>query len=345
MLRADLSVFRCNVSHVTDESVYSDGSGVSIHLAFAAMLRIQHVLLPTDRSAWSEVVFAHAARLAQRHGATLHILTVSVGGSEDNGTLVTTSPDESDDFAARLHEAAADAVGFEVVHASLAAPSVPRGIIDYAERVDADLVVMATHGRRGVDHALIGSIAEAVVRRAACPVLTVRPTAEHTETSPQRILVPIDLSVHARSALAHAREIAEDSGAEVHLLHVVQSFPDYGTAEIPPVTETLSETERREVEAALREIAGEVLGDDLPVTLHVDEALGNPALLVLDLAERLNADLIVLGSHGRSGIRRFWLGSVTEKVVQLAPCPVFTVKVFGKSLLPSVVTEADGSQA
>jgi nucleotide-binding universal stress UspA family protein len=60
---------------------------------------------------------------------------------------------------------------------------------------------------------------------------------------------------------------------------------------------------------------------------------------VLDLAERLDIDLLVLGSHGRSGIRRFWLGSVTEKVVQLAPCPVFTVKVFGKSLLPTVPVE------
>jgi nucleotide-binding universal stress UspA family protein len=309
------------------------------------MLRIQHVLFPTDRTAWSEVVFAHAARFAQRHGATLHILTVSVGGGGDEGTLVTAPPGASDDFASRLHEAAADAVGFDVVHADLSAPSVPRGILDYTERVDADLIVMATHGRRGVDHALIGSIAEAVVRRAPCPVLTVRPTAEHTETGTHRILVPVDLSVHARRALAHAREIAEESGAEVHLLHVAQSFPDYGTAETPPGSETLSDSERREVETALEEIAGEVLGDDLPVRLHVEAGLGNPALFVLDLAERLDIDLVVLGSHGRSGIRRFWLGSVTEKVVQLAPCPVFTVKVFGKSLLPSDVTEAEESHA
>jgi nucleotide-binding universal stress UspA family protein len=309
------------------------------------MLRIQHILFPTDRSAWSEVVFAHAARIAQRHGATLHVLTVTVGAGGEEGTLVTAPSGVSDGFAARLHKAAADAVGFDVVHASLTAPSVPRGVLDYTKNVDADLIVMATHGRRGVDHALIGSIAEAVVRRAPCPVLTVRPTAEHTETGTQRILVPVDLSVHARRALAHAHEIAEESGAEIHLLHVAQSFPDYGSVEAPPGSETLSEAERRELETALAEIAGEVLGDDRPVTLHVEAGLGNPAVLVLDLAERLDADLIVLGSHGRSGIRRFWLGSVTEKVVQLAPCPVFTVKVFGKSLLPSDVTKVDESHA
>lgn len=307
------------------------------------MLTIQHVLLPTDRTAWSEVVFAHAARYAQHHGATLHVLTVAPG--EAGESLVTAPPANADDFTERLHRAAAEAVGFDVVHADLAAPSVQRGILDYAERVGADLIVMATHGRRGVDHALIGSIAEAVVRRSACPVLTVRPTADHIETRPQRVLVPIDLSVHARRALAHARELIEGSEAELHLVHVAQPFPNYGVVDMPPEAEEISDQERGAIEAAMREIAAEVLGAAPAVTLHVKSAIGNPAAIVLDLAGRLDVDLIVLGSHGRSGIRRFWLGSVTEKVVQLAPCPVFTVKVFGKSLLPSGTVNADGDLA
>ena len=300
------------------------------------MLRIQQVLLPTDRTAWSETVFAHAARYARDHGATLHVLTVSTGRDAEEWEPVTAPPADADAFTNRLHEAAADAVGFDVVHADHTAPSVSRGILDYAERIDADLIVMATHGRRGVDHALIGSIAEAVVRRSPCPVLTVRPTAEHTETSPHRVLVPVDLSVHARRALAYAREIVEGTQAEVHLVHVVQSYPNYGAVDAPPAAESLTDAERQAAEDELRGLVGEVVGDDLPVSLHVEAVLGNPALVVLDLAERLDIDLMVLGSHGRSGIRRFWLGSVTEKVVQLAPCPVFTVKVFGKSLLPSV---------
>jgi nucleotide-binding universal stress UspA family protein len=303
------------------------------------MLRIQQVLLPTDRTAWSEAVFAHAARYARDHGARLHVLTVSAGRDEEEWEPVTAPPADADAFTERLHEAAADAVGFEVVHADHAAPSVSRGILDYAERIDADLIVMATHGRRGVDHALIGSIAEAVVRRSPCPVLTARPTAEHTETSPRRVLVPVDLSVHARRALAYAREIVEGTGAEVHLVHVVQPYPNYGVVDTPPAEQSLTDAERQAAENELRGLVGEVMGDDMPVRLHVESVLGNPALPVLDLAERLDIDLLVLGSHGRSGIRRFWLGSVTEKVVQLAPCPVFTVKVFGKSLLPTVPVE------
>ena len=307
------------------------------------MLTIQHILLPTDRTAWSEVVFAHAARYAQRHGATLHLLTVSPGATGEY--VVTAPPSKADDFTQRLHQAAADAVGFDVVYVDRAAPSVQRGILDYAERIDADLIVMATHGRRGVDHALIGSIAEAVVRRSACPVLTVRPTADHIETDPRRVLVPIDLSAHARQALAHARELIEDSEAEIHLVHVAQPFPNYGVVDVPPGTEEVTKQEREAIESAMREIAAEVLGAASAVEIHVESAIGNPAVSVLDIAERLDIDLIVLGSHGRSGVRRFWLGSVTEKVVQLAPCPVFTVKVYGKSLLPGVAVDADGDVA
>jgi len=312
------------------------------HQSARAMLHVHNVLFPTDHTAWSETAFAHAAHLAQRHRATLHILTVS--REESEGVLVT-APSLADAFQARLHDAAATAVGVEVVHADIGARSVEHGILDYAERIDADLVVMATHGRRGLDHAFIGSIAEAVVRRSECPVLTVRPTAERTEMVPARILVPLDFSAHARTALAHARELREGTSAELHLFHVQQMLPRYGFVDAPPEPAQLSDADREDTEHRLREIAAEVLGPATPPTTHVAPGLGNPALGVLEVAEQLRADLIVMASHGRSGIRRFLLGSVAEKVVQLAPCPVFTVKVFGKSTLPGVTARTSGEMA
>lgn len=313
-------------------------------LSRTAMLHLQHVLFPTDRTAWSEVAFAHAARAARRHGATLHVLTVTVGMGHAESTLVTAPPGELDAFEARLHEAAAEGVGCEVVHADIAARSVTHGILDYAARVDADLVVMATHGWRGLDHAYIGSVAEAVVRRSSCPVLTVRPTAERAPTAPASILIPLDLSAHARTALAHARELRDETGAQLHLLHVVEMLPRYGFVDLPPEPAQLSDAEREAAEGRLREIAAEVLGPDAPPTMHVVPGMGNPALGVLEVAERLRADLIVLASHGRTGVRRFLMGSVAEKVVQLAPCPVFTVKAFGKSVLPGVAVRAAGEE-
>ena len=128
---------------------------------------------------------------------------------------------------------------------------------------------------------------------------------------------------------------------------MLQTLPAYGIVDAPPEPHPMSEVERAAGEEALREIAAEVLGatdgSARAPTFHVVGGMGNPALDVLDAAARLDADLIVMATHGRTGVRRFFLGSVAEKVVQLAPCPVFTVKAFEKSLLPSV--DASGAAA
>src|SRR5690606_2923950 len=106
------------------------------------------------------------------------------------------------------------------------------GILDYAGRVDADLIVMATHSRRGLDHLLLGSIAEAVVREAVCPVFTVGPMERLDEDRPPRLLVPADFSKHARRALAYAKELARLYEAELHALHVVEAEPIYGRIDV-----------------------------------------------------------------------------------------------------------------
>ena len=303
------------------------------------MLQIRNVLFPTDRTAWSKSVFEHAVFYAGRHDARLHALTVT--WSEADETPATT-PNSDDAFRTGLRDIAA-AAGVELVEAEVQVFSPDTGILDYAAEIDADLIAMATHGRRGLSHAFIGSIAESIVRRAACPVLTVRPSAPYHAVGAKRILVPLDFSVHARKALAHARELQRITGAELHLLHVLQTLPAYGIVDAPPEPHPLSESERMAAVDSLREIAAEVLGMSLAPAMHVVGGMGNPALDVLDAAERIDADLIVMATHGRTGVRRFFLGSVAEKVVQLAPCPVFTVKAFEKSLLPSV--DASGAAA
>ncbi len=291
------------------------------------MLQIRNVLFPTDRTAWSKSVFEHAVFYAGRHDARLHVLTATWGETSEE-------PSDTDDaFRADLRKTA-DAAGVELVEAEVQVFSPDTGILDYAAEIDADLIVMATHGRRGLSHAFIGSVAESVVRRAACPVLTVRPSAPYHSVAAKCILVPLDFSAHARKALAHARELQRITGAELHVIHVLQTMPAYGIADVPTEPHVPSEAERAEAETALREIAAEVLESSTPLTLHVVGGMGNPALDVLDAAERVHADLIVMATHGRTGVRRFFLGSVAEKVVQLAPCPVFTVKAFERSLLP-----------
>lgn len=305
------------------------------------MLTIRHVLLPTDGSAWSEAVFAHAAFFAGRHDARLHVLHVSSGDGRPDGDLVDSVG--AGDFRALIRRAAAEAVGLDIVHADLAAPSPTEGILDYAEAHDVDLIVMATHGRTGIAHFVKGSVAETVVRRAPCPVLTVRPTAPHAEVEMRRLLVPVDFSPSSWRAVDHAKALASLLRAEVHLLHVLPAEPPspYPAAPLPPMASTESSDETRQ---RLLDLYAEASGPDGAVAVHVEgrpldwPAVGEgdtspPAAEILATAEALDADLLVMASNGRTGLERLVLGSVAEETVQKAPCPVFVVKPSGKSLL------------
>ena len=292
-------------------------------------LRIRTIVFPTDGSVWAESAFAQAAFYAANHDATLHMLTVAHG--RQLAPPVTNAGSAA--FRTRVQEAAVDTAGFEFVQAGVTAPSPEEGILDYAERVDADLVVMGTKGRGGLDRLVMGSVAEAVVRQASCPVLTVGPTAEHAPARARRILVPTDFSDGSYVALAHALRLARLHRAEVALVHVVEAHAETGLG-----IEVIGWGENAphrvdEARAALRELIDDVGVPEVPVEYYA--LIGLPAPGVLGTAERLGADLVVMGTHGRTGVRRLLMGSVAEKVVQFAPCPVFVVKPTGKLLLPA----------
>lgn len=293
------------------------------------MLKIRNVLLPTDGTALAEHAFVQAVFFAGHHAARLHVLHIEIAHGDRVGTLVTDPPAESGPFRARLHEAAAESVGVEIVHADLASESAEEGILEYAKGHDTDLIVMATHGRKGLDHVLIGSTAEAVVRRAPCPVLTVCPSAEHSHVEVERIVVPVDFSEHAWVATAYAKGLAQLFGATVHLVHAIDVLPAVGFADTPPVfpTEEMQDDARK----ALKDVYEESEGPAGPVEFHV--LVGHPAIESLSAAKQLDADLMVISTHGRTGLKRMLMGSVAEQMVQKAPCPVFVVKAFGRSLL------------
>jgi nucleotide-binding universal stress UspA family protein len=141
-----------------------------------------------------------------------------------------------------------------------------------------------------------------------------------------RILIPTDFSKHSQNALAYAVAFAEKFGAELHLLHVVQDLamflPDGVTAGpplLPPVDQLTAA-----VRVALDRAIEENHLQHLPVQTHVRE--GTPFYEIIRFAKEKDIDLIVMGTHGRSGLVHVLLGSVTEKVVRKAPCPVLTVR-------------------
>lgn len=304
-------------------------------------MKIQRVLFATDFSEHAEKALAHALWYAREFGAELHMLHALVLHGADPANPDLAFPDlegageQIREWArARMREVS-ERIDDEVpvVRATRRGIAPAPAILEYAREEDVDLVVMATHGRRGIRRLLMGSVAEEVVRTAARPVLTVRPDAgaEHGDP-PRRILVPVDFSEHSDRALRYGAALCERTGAELHAVHAVSEryFPDAYFAEAAEIQAMAAAAEERVPEALHRNVH-EVLGEDADVRTRIEA--GSPAQAVSEYAEEEDVDLVVISSHGRTGLERVLMGSVAEGVIRRAPCPVLTVKAFGKDLL------------
>lgn len=296
--------------------------------------RIQRILVPTNFSSRADAAFALGLHLARRLGAEVVLFHVLTPLETDVWSPLYYIPEEKvlrddldaiitrllDDVMAR-HDTDGVPVTRRITRGNLAAPAIVAGAAD----VEADLVVMGTHGRRGLRRALLGSVADEVVRTADCPVLLAREgaTAPHPEAI-ERILLPVDMSDDGWAALPLADALARACGAQMDLLHVVDVFPTSGlyglyyapAAEIMPHVAAQARTDMQPCLDALA-AAGTV------AAAHVE--IGPPGDGIVHFAGAHPVDLIVMASHGHTGLTRFMLGGVAEKVTHAAPCPVLVV--------------------
>ncbi|MFC7229852.1 universal stress protein [Salinirubellus salinus] len=285
------------------------------------------VLFPTDGSDGTAFALGHALDVAAAYDATVHVLGVA-----DTTRLGLLELVDEERVAAHLErecvllveEAAerARARGVEVV-TDVECGSPANEIVDYAAASAADLVVMATHGRRGLDRLLLGSTTESVLRHAETPVLTVRPSEETRVAFPYRsVLVATDGSDAAGHALDHGVSLAAETGAALHLVTAVDPGALGGVGRVDVAVEAMEDAAERVLETACT--TAEAAGVD-PVDASV---LSGPS--VHESIEAYVADegvsLLVLGTHGRTGLDRFVLGSVTERLVRAAPVPVLAVR-------------------
>jgi nucleotide-binding universal stress UspA family protein len=181
-----------------------------------------------------------------------------------------------------------------------------------------DLIVTGTHGRKGLQYFLIGSVAEAVFRNATCPVLTVGP---HVQVRPshdfsvESILFPTDLGEHAEFAVQYALSLAQESNAELRLIHVISLDVAFQNDHGRLVNKAYTELQKL-VPAEAREWCQPELIVEV----------GDPAKELLGLAETERPDLIVLGLPAGKKFNGHFRTGVTYKIVSSAPCPVLTVR-------------------
>jgi nucleotide-binding universal stress UspA family protein len=298
------------------------------------VIEFKHILSPVDFSDSSARSLAHAAALARWYDATLTVLHVAVTFEvlPVKGAVGVPMPAiqsaAEDDANQRLRELLG-AGGLTEKAVAIARTGDPaKTIVDEAVTNKADLLVMGTHGRRGFNRLLLGSVTESVLRQAPCPVLTVPPRTP-TELSDvvtfKRILCPTDFSVSARRALEFALDLARQADGRVTVLHAIEWL-----AEEEPRTRghfNVPEFRRYLEEDARTQLAELVAGE--PTTwaeIESEIVFGRAYREILRAAETRQSDLIVMGVQGRGGLDLAVFGSATQQVVRGASCPVLTVR-------------------
>ena len=212
--------------------------------------------------------------------------------------------------------------GLEVIPHMVRGLAPAEAIVETASNLESDLIVMGTHGRRGISHLLLGSVAERVVRTSAVPVLTVRADADIVLEGTPRILVPHDFSDASVNALGRAAAWATALDAEMTLLHVVEPvvYPEFYSVDV--LSDDLMERLVTRSEKALRSVAEELPGN---VKSSVMVEVGRAADTIVDQADPEHFDLVVMATRGLSGLEQILLGSVAESVLRRCQVPMLAV--------------------
>jgi nucleotide-binding universal stress UspA family protein len=299
------------------------------------MSAIRRILCPVDFSEFSAHALEMATALAARHLAQVTAVHVSPSSLPPTAAfpevpaILTMTPAirqqlqaELDRFVSPLREKGT------CVETVLEEGAVVTAILRQADLRGADLIVMGTHGVSGFERWILGSVTEKVLRKAPCPVLTVSGPREEAAAETGRfrdILCALDLADSSRWTLEHAASLAEEAGAHLTLLHVLENLPTAESAVVRAGLDLEAYRAGRCQEAYER--LGAVALEFAP-DASVDKLVtaGTPYREILRVARERAAGLVVVGVHGRSGLDLFHFGSTAHHVVRGAGVPVLTIR-------------------
>ena len=279
-------------------------------------ISFKNILFLTDFSEASKTALAYATGMARHYNAQLY-----AGHSCDPVILTETAgtnilQEVEDNSRAKLEKLAKE-TGPKTV-SLFARCSVVSAVLAWINEHGIDLIIMGTHGRHGLQHLLLGSTAEAIVRIATCPVLTVGPhvtTRPYHDFSVESILFPTDLGEHAEFGAQYALSIAQESCASLTFMHVVTQSEAFQSDQ-----RALVETTYQKLVKITPPDAKEWCKPDFVVEV------GDPVKELLGFAETERPDLIVLGLPAGKKFNGAFHSSVTYKIIAGAPCPVLTVR-------------------
>lgn len=286
---------------------------------------MQRIIVPLDGSELDAQAVGLGERMAEAFGGTIelvHVLTATPVPAMNVPDPVS--------IDVRLGRFAAGLSPRFSVRTSVLEGDPAEELLALSARMPGTMVVMATHGWGGLRRVAFGSIADKIMRDGSAPVAVVRGPARTQVRAPRRLLVALDGSTLAERALPPAMRLACAYGAEIHLVRVVNaSFspylgPSFGlsTAE-PALLAELADQMHEDARSYLDEVATSLRGQGIRVIWEV--RAGIPGDEVVRAAETSAADLILMCTHGRGGIRRWVLGSVTDTVLRTGSIPLLVI--------------------
>jgi nucleotide-binding universal stress UspA family protein len=314
-------------------STFSEISNLPTASFFEDPLPIRTILVPIDLSDESYRALEFALPLAQRFGATVHVVHVYEGARQLSSIATAPGLFSDGEIARRVSKEARRRGGGAPhprnCHVRSGKPF--REVVAAAEELKADLIVIATHGHGGLKHLMLGSTAEKTVRYARCPVLVVRQAARGPIKTAmegivlERILVPVDFSECAKEGARYASAFGTKVGADLLLMNVthIADFTASDPNVVPPEGPELVESARLAAEDELDKMV-----NFLPLTgilADTEVALGTPIEMLVERTKKPDVDMVIMSSHGYTGLRHVVLGSIAEQLVRQAHCPVLVV--------------------
>lgn len=298
-------------------------------------MSIKNILIPLDGSKLAETVLPMAGLLAQKNQARVilfHVVEKNPPGTV-HGERHLRDEREAAEYLERVNQMLPGEIQVDQHVHSSAEKDVAASIVQHSEEMNADLVVMCAHGQSGIQKRIFGNIAQDVLATGQTPVLLLSPEKEQKVESCkcECILVPLDGDPDHEAGLDMAVELSKSCRARIHLVmvvHELSTLPAEKAASamlLPSAASALLEEECEEGRLYLAELMGTLLDEGIEVTGEVER--GDPAKQILRAAKEFNADLIVLGTHGKTTMEAFWSGSVTPKLATQTHLPLLLVPV------------------
>ncbi|MBM4414674.1 MAG: hypothetical protein FJ035_00035 [Chloroflexi bacterium] len=300
---------------------------------------LERFLVPLDATVNAAGIVPHVTELARRMGQPVVVLSVIPNAFEGDASPL------RDDFASQkrrffefrkglarryLNKICAQFRNDGVwATSTVVTGDEAAGILSTAEAKGVGLIAMSTHGRTGAQRWFMGSVADKVIRTALTPVLLVRPTAESDEPAPlfTALLVPLDGSAMAEAALTYATFLAKNLGVPVTLIRSLDlswAIASDGLGWFESVSVDLVRAAESDAHSYLEHTADRLRGEGIEVGTSLSQG-ASPAAEIIKLADVTPGALVVMTTHGRSGVSRALLGSVTDKVVRSSAAPVLVI--------------------